>query len=246
MSTWGPDVGCVRLRRRTTCEQSDRSSQWCWQWSWRRWFRAGPRAAGPATPEDAVRDYLAGVAQADVGKILDASAIDEMSAGFRFDIQTDRLKAMNLTGSLAPADYPMFVDMNRAQQSAIVLGQVRNLVYSLLSSEQVDGSIIVPADKARADAFITQVDPSRLAGLAVADIRFPLPRLEHDPTYLANPAKQAAIYGADELTERVALVTFEGQIYGIGFTLLRFGDVWKVSSQVSNLTGTNASAPRGP
>ncbi len=156
-------------------------------------------AAGRATPEDAVRDYLAGVAQADVSKILDASAIDEMSAGFRFDLLADRLKAMNLTGSLAPAEYPMFVDMNRAQQAATVLGQVRSLVYSLLSSEQVDGSIIVPADKARADAFIKQVDPSRLSGLAVADIRFPTPRVEHDPTYLANRAKQAAMYGADEI-----------------------------------------------
>jgi hypothetical protein len=196
-------------------------------------------AAGPATPEDAVRDYLAGVAQADVGMIVDASAIDEMSAGFRFDLQTERLKAMSLTGFLAPADYPMFIDMNRAQQSAIVVGQVRSLVYSLLSSEQVDGSIIAPADKARADAFIKQVDPSRLAGLAVADIRFPLPRLEHDPTHLANTAKQAATYGADEITERLALVSFEGKSYGIGFTLLRYGDVWKVSSQVSNLAGTS-------
>jgi hypothetical protein len=196
-------------------------------------------AAGPATPEDAVRDYLAGVAQADVGRILDASAIDEMSAGFRFDLQTDRMHAMSLTGSLAPADYPMFVDMNRAQQSANVLGLVRNLVYSLLSTEQVDGNIIVPADKARADAFIAQVDPSRLSNLSLLDIGAVDPYFAKDPKYLENAAKRAAIYGADELTERVALVSFEGQTYAIGFTLMRFGDVWKVSSQVSNLTSSN-------
>ncbi len=203
-------------------------------------------AAGPATPEGAVRDYLAGVAQADVAKILDASAIDEMSAGFRFDLMTDRLKAMNLTGSLAPADYPMFVDMNRAQQSAIVLGQVRNLVYGLLSTEQVDGSIIVPADKARADAFIAQVDPSRLSDLSVLDVRAVDPYFAKSQRYLENTAKQAAVYGADELTERVALVSFEGQMYAVGFTLLRFGDVWKVASQVSNLTSTNSLGTAWP
>ncbi len=201
---------------------------------------AQPRVAGFPTPEDAIRQYMSGVSRSDVSAILQACAVDEMSAGFRFDLYTDRLQALALSSSLAPADYPFYADMNRTLQSGRLLGQVRMLVYSLLSSEKIDGSTIVPADKARADTFIKQVDPSRLAGLSVTDIRFPIAKYEQDERYLANAAATAASYGADEQTERLALFSLDGKFYDVGFTLLRYGTGWKVSSQVSNLAGTSA------
>ena len=205
-----------------------------------------PGSAGFPTPEDAIRHYMAGVAQADVSKILEASAIGEMSTGFRFDLLADRLKAFVFPSSLAPADYPFYADMNRTLQSARVLSQVQMLAYSLLSSERMDGSVIAPVDKARADAFVQAVDPARLAGLTVADIRFSNARFEHDTRYLANAAAMASIYGADELTERLVLLSFDGKYYDIGFTLLRYGGDWKVSSQVANLAGTSALGTAQP
>jgi hypothetical protein len=209
---------------------------------------SGQTAASPAsgqtgaisfpTPEDAVRHYLAGVVGGDAGMIREASAIDEMSAGFDFVAQAERLQAMELTNSLAPAEYPLFADIDRALMSSRILGQAKMLVYSLLSTETIDGQIIVPADRARADAFVTQVDPSRLGGLTVQDIRYSNPHFEHEPKNLENAAKQAAMYGADELTERLALVDLDGKLYEVGFTLLRYGDDWKISSQSAPLGNT--------
>jgi hypothetical protein len=197
-------------------------------------------AAGAATPEDAVRAYLAGVVHADANAILEASAIEEMATGFRFDLLTERLNAMLPTTTLAPANYPFYADVNRATQSSLLLGQARNLMYSLLSFETIDGSVIAPVEAARAATFVEQVDPARLANLEVLDIRPADPYFAEKPVYLENTAKQAAVYGADEQTERVALVSLDGATYAVGFTLMRFDDSWKVSSQVSNLAGTTS------
>ena len=198
----------------------------------------GPGATSFATPEDAVRHYLAGIAAGDAAMILEASAIDGMSTGFRFSDSVDRLQTMLLTSSLAPTEYPLFADMDRAFVSAQILSQARMLVYSLLSTETLDGSPIAPADKARADAFVAQVDPSRLAGLTLVDSRYPSAKWEHEPRNVENEARQAAIYGADESTERLALVYLDGKLYEVGFTLLRYGGDWGVSSQFAPLADT--------
>jgi hypothetical protein len=199
-----------------------------------------PGATGFPTPEDAVRHYLSGVARGDASMLLEASAIDEMSAGFHFADSVDRLHAMLLTNGLAPAEYPLFADMDRVVVSSQILNQARMLVYSLLSTERLDGTTIAPADRARAEAFVTQVDPAGLAGLTVVDIRYSNAKFEHDPRNLENAAKLAAIYGADELTERLALVELDSKMYEVGFTLLRYGDDWKISSQFAALAGTPA------
>ena len=199
-----------------------------------------PGAVSFPTPEDAVRHYLAGIAAGDVNMLLEASAIDEMSAGFDFAAHVDRLQAMILTTGLAPTEYPMFSEMDRTLVSAQILSQAKLLVYSLLSTETLDGTPIMPADKDTAVAFVAQVDPSRLAGLTVLDIRYSNPAFEHAPQNLANAARQAAIYGADELTERLALVDLDGKLYEVGFTLMRYGDDWKVSSQSAPLGNTPA------
>ena len=200
-----------------------------------------PRSYGNpafATPEDAVRHYLAGIAAGDAGMVLEATAVDDISTGFRFAQSVDRVQSMILTTGLAPAEYPLFSDMDRVFSASQILFEAKMLVYSLLSTETIDGSTIAPADKARADAFVAQVDPSRLAGLTVLDIRYPNAKWEHDEKNLKNEASYAAIYGADGFTQRVALVSLDGNLYEVGFSLLRYGDRWGISDQVAPLGDT--------
>ena len=178
--------------------------------------------------------------------ILAASAIDEMSRGFQFDLYVDRLKAMSLVTSLAPATSPMYVAMNQAQLTSRTLGAVRNLSWSLLSTEKIAGTMIVPADKARADTFTTAVDPARLAALQVVDVRLSMPSLQNSPKNLSNWAAQAAVYSADEISEWLALISFENKLYVVGFTMIRYGANWKVEQQVANLAGTDSLGTAQP
>jgi hypothetical protein len=196
-------------------------------------------SGGAATPEDAVIAYVAGIAEGDADSILAATAVDEMAAGFDFQAQAERLNALMLVTGLAPAEYPLFAESNRYQQAALILGQVRNLVYGLLSDEEIDGAVIAPADPERVGAFVAAVDPARLAGLSVVDVRLPDPEHTTSERYLATVAEAAAVYGADEMVERLGLVELDGTTYGVGFTLLRYGDTWGVSSQSSVMSGTS-------
>ncbi|MEZ4679649.1 MAG: hypothetical protein R2932_36060 [Caldilineaceae bacterium] len=41
------------------------------------------------------------------------------------------------------------------------------------------------------------------------------------------------------MTERIALFAFEGNHYYVGFTLLRYGESWQISSQHSPLGSTD-------
>jgi hypothetical protein len=90
------------------------------------------------------------------------------------------------------------------------------------------------------------VDPARLGDLSVLDIRLPEPEAATDERYLENVARIAATYGADELVERLALIELDGETYGVGFTLLRYGDAWLVSSQASVLGNTSAIGTAEP
>ena len=54
------------------------------------------------------------------------------------------------------------------------------------------------------------------------------------------------MYGADELTERLALVAWNGKDYAVGFTLVRYGSDWKVLNQVSSLAGTPVTGAAKP
>lgn len=193
-----------------------------------------------STPEAAITAYVDGIKQQDVPAIFAASAIDAVAQDFDFQAYADRLQAMPLLTSPAPAEYPFYVDMNRVRRQNEVLGQVRNLAYSLLSTEMIDGSMVANPGTERVQAFVTDVDPSRLSGIELVKIGTPSPDLLSSTRFQENAAKQAAIYGADELTERVALLSFQDKDYLLGFTLLRYGDSWKIMYQTSNLAGTSA------
>lgn len=193
-----------------------------------------------STPETAITAYLDGVKRQDISAILAASAIDEPAEQFDFQAYADRLQAMPLVTSPAPAEYPFYAEMNRVRRQNEILNQVRNLAYSLLSAETIDGGIIANPGSERVQTFVTDVDPSRLSGIKLVKTGAPSPSLLSSDRFQQNAAKQAAIYGADELTERVALLAFEDKNYLLGFTLLRYGDSWKVMYQTSNLAGTSA------
>jgi hypothetical protein len=202
-------------------------------------------AQGFPTPEEAVREYLAGVAEADFDRVLGATAVDEMADGFRFDLATDRLKAFVPYSMMAPAEYPFYADMNRVMQANRVMFHVRNLTYSLLSDVDLD-TVTTPADLTWAHDFTETVDPARLRALTVVDVRVADPdRLESTQMQVAQ-ALRARTAGVDELTERVALVSFDHDLYWVGFTLGRYGDGWKVQEQVAILAGSDSSGIANP
>lgn len=190
-----------------------------------------------STPEDAVREYLVGVATADLERVRGAMAADEMAAGFDFEGYIERLGVFLPFAAFSPTADPLFVEMNRAHMSMQVLGQLRMLIYSLLTDASLEPQGVAQVDRAWAASFVGQLDLERLAGLEIQVIEPPQSDAVTSERYLANAASQADVFGADELSERVAIVSLEGVSYRVGFTLLRYGQSWKVVQQTSPLSG---------
>jgi hypothetical protein len=196
---------------------------------------AQPDAATFGTPEEAITQYLHGIAQNDIGEILQASAVDEVGEKFRLDLVVERLRAFLPTTTLAPTDYPFYAEINKAELTSQILRQVKMFAYSLLSSEETASGAPIMMDAERINTFIRDVDPTRLATITVKRIDA-LPIL-NNPKALENSTALAKTYGADNSTERVVLFSFEGKDYLAGFGLLQYGDNWKILSQHSNYAG---------
>lgn len=196
--------------------------------------------SGFATPEEAVCEYVAGVAHADIERVLRTSAAAEMTRGFRFELLVDRVRAFTPAMS-GPVHTPFFAEIQESSWRSQLLSQVRMLAYSLLAPDDLgpvrEGTVLADVGSAWAQELMADLDPTRLASLVVADIGLPEPEMYQSSVNVANMAKLASIYSADELTDRVALLTFEGEQYAIGFTLLRYGDGWKVYQQSSPISG---------
>jgi hypothetical protein len=192
-------------------------------------------AAELASPEEAVAAYLSGVAAADLAAIESTIAASDVAEHLDFVALVDRLGSWS-PAMMGPSVGPLFTDINRLHQTSQVIGQTRFLLYSLLTDIEFEGVTLV-VDAEWAAEFIAALDASRLAALEVVDVRFPKAELADDARTADSFAAVAAVWGADELTERVALVSFEGASYAVGFTLLRYGSQWRVSSQASALAG---------
>lgn len=193
-----------------------------------------------ATPEEAITFYIQALAEGDIDKLMQVSAADEMSENFSFDLFIGRVQALFPNAAAPSTDYPLYLEMNRAQFTWELLFQTRNLAYGLLVTDPESLNQTVRMDAEGAAAFRQEVDPAQLAPLEVAQIGIPEPELVQTERLQTNWDAQAQMFGADEFTERVALLEFEGNYYLAGFVLLRYGDNWKIRGLGSALGGVNA------
>jgi hypothetical protein len=202
-----------------------------------------------ATPEDAVKAYLAGLAKGNAAALLAATSSAQQATRVQFDAYVDRLKAFTPMVMAGPASDPFYAEVNRAQLQGQLLEQARMLAYSLLDDQVTSANLVSPVDAAWATTFATTTSTAKLAGLTVTEVAFPLASKKDDATLKAAWAKSAAAWGADEQTERIALLTLDGRTWLAGFTLLRYGSGWGVSNQAANLIemdGAGAARPMTP
>jgi hypothetical protein len=193
-----------------------------------------------STPEDAITYFFEGMTEGDFSKILQASAIDEISENFSFDQSIERLQAFIPVQSYAPTDHAFYVELNKAQSVSRIASQVKIFAYSLLSTQVVDYAQTTLMDGATAVSFMNEVDPSRLAALEVQEIQLPNPTIMSSDRYKENAVKIAVVYGADNSTERVVLLSFEQNDYLLGFTLFQYGESWKIFTVSSPIANTSA------
>ncbi|CUX64875.1 hypothetical protein CFBP6626_24030 (plasmid) [Agrobacterium tumefaciens] len=193
-------------------------------------------AADLSTPEGTVAAYIEGVAQQDFDAVLATTSVEKASQGYDLVAAVSRLRA--LTSRMpAPSSSPFLVAINKADFTAQIASQLKFLTYGLMTkSELIEGKTVQMEGEGATD-FVSVVRADRLESLELVKVDIPKPSLLNGERNQVNAVKMAATYGADMLTERVALVSFEGLNFAIGFTLLRYGEEWFVLYQNSNIAG---------
>jgi hypothetical protein len=191
-------------------------------------------AADLSTPEGAITAYIEGVAEQDFDAVLAATSVEKASEGYDLVAVVSRLRAL-IPGLPAPSSSPFLVAINKADFTAQIARQLKFLTYGLMTkSEIIEGNTVQMEGEGATD-FVSVVRADRLESLELVKVDIPQPSLLNSERYQVNAGKMAATYGADTSTERVALVSFEGLNFAIGFTLLRYGEEWLIFSQNSNI-----------
>lgn len=201
---------------------------------------SAPAVAGSLTPDDAVAAYIDGLVRHDFDAVLAATATDELSKKFDFVAFVDRLGALVSTAQ-APSSDPMLVAINRAILAQQFARQVQVLIYRLMSDIDVVNGRTVVMSGDEAAVFAAKIDPKRLAAIKLLKVGSPNPAVLNGERYRASTARIAKAYGADDYTERLALISFEGTTYVVGFTLLLYSSNWVVQSQNSAIAGGEAN-----
>jgi hypothetical protein len=189
-----------------------------------------------ATPEAAVNLYLESIAANDFSCALRAYAAHEHAARFNFTALVSWVGVLSPARIEAPAEYPMFVEMNELRAKAEMAEATKQFVYGLLTDKDPAGSQTVQSD-AEIQAFVQAVNPARLATLRVVRIDQPRQSVTNGPEAQALFKKLSTLYGADEMTERIALYELSGQFFWSGFTLCRYDKTWKIYKFESNYGG---------
>jgi len=200
---------------------------------------------GFATPEDAIRHFAGALATGDFDGAIEACAVREQAEGFDFPGYVERFKSHMAVTMPAPATSDFFRDLNAASTLGSLATQAKVLVYSFFVTEGLGGQS-VSADRAYAEGFQQAVDASKLASLKL--LRIDPPKKSHlwNAHNIQNFDRTARLFGADAMTERIALYDLDGKTFAGGFGLYRFPSGWKICRLASNLAGlpvTGAAQP---
>lgn len=205
------------------------------------------KEVGGSTPEEAVALYLEGLRLGDLEKIMSAFAWDTMRQ------RTVLGTAVQATAYYSGTNnWPVFPEGN-AMLGQLDLAMQGKLRLSKLALSLVDyatqGAVfndqqwmiqrrLQVRGEEEADAVIALFDTDRMEQLATLDIISIGTASDMLPqnavkTVRDNAERYRTMYGADELTELVAVCTIGGEDYVIMPQLVRYGERWYISTMNS-------------
>jgi hypothetical protein len=190
-----------------------------------------------ATPEEAIEHFVASIAKNDLTGALQAFAINEYAEKFDFTAQSKRLRAIDLYQGLAPAEYPMYAQLNHLSLLSRYALYIKFFGYGFYSTEPLDDGLVGPIEDEGIAAFTASVNPKQLTKLMITRM-FRFTVLSEKLRQLWQ--EQVAISGAEESTEFVVLYKLDGNYFVGGLHLLRYGQAWKIDSLGSILASTPA------
>lgn len=189
-------------------------------------IRVAFAAPGPsfATPEAAVLHFVKRLAADDLEGAMQAFNIEEAMA--RVEV--------SLKARMKPSSSRTLARVARINVVAELASATRRFVYGLLLDDAQHQAI--EASDANIDRFIRAVNPARLGPMRIVRIDMPVASIMRSAKGIAQMKERAASLGVEDWTERIALFQLDGAYYRGGFTLLRYGNTWRIG-QLQSIYG---------
>lgn len=209
---------------------------------------------GSESAEDAARLYLEGIRDSDLSKALSAFAIETYANHFDYQAQIARI------GAYLPASMNIkFPAVNDFAASLNVETRQNELINAIVMQQfmfyapEMDATQMVPFTgddrEQQVAAFVESIYESvqslSIETLEVLGFIHPALLSEHYANTLnqENLAKQAKIYGADEVKSVVALFSIGKNTYTMCCDAVRYGDLWYMLSLGGNIGALLNLAP---
>lgn len=191
-----------------------------------------------STPEDAISYLVEAVAAQDTARVLAVSCAEEVGQGYDYTAVAENIGSVPaMESALLPDAYGVYRQMNELSVANDFLMELISVYSSFAPFREVREWAKLSEQPTALEDRLVQLNPDQFAGLTV--VRIDLPRMSGSGTpaeiwdrLQPNFRKQAALYGADDGTERVALLDLDGQLYYQGFTLRLYGESWHISSML--------------
>lgn len=202
------------------------------------------------TPEEAITAFVDALKKQDFDGILATTAVDRMSKGFDFVAQSERIKVIAPYYAMPTTD-PFFTSVNKVIYTADIARNIQYFTYILMMANNpviidalAEGSSYAnPNYPTAARDMFDAVQAKRLSELSISKIGTPLPEKVNSERQQRLFSQHARIFHGDAATERVALLSFDGLDFMVGFSLIRYGDDWLVERMMSWIAETSMFAP---
>ena len=179
------------------------------------------------TPESVAKAFVEGAKSLDLKTMMGCFAIDDYVRNYDFAYVVNQIEWINLQSQLLPGKYQIYQDLNEYTRTLKVVDQIAAFVFYLATGG--DESLKTPHKIVSPDEvgdFIAKSDPSPIRNMKLRDIRYPVSKKDNE-TVLKLFAYQAKMEGAQDATERVALIEMNGVTYVIPFRFLKYASNWK-------------------
>jgi len=203
---------------------------------------------GCATPEDAVRLYLEGIQNEDLGKMLSAFAIETFVERFDYTGQLRRIRSyIPFSITAHPSVSSLFTTMNIESRKQEIVNAIKFqlVVFHLTDYDPVISTMFRSDDlDAEIAAFVKHFEDN-LGTLALRDLELvgfippnQLSEMYDEEKNQEQRASSAEICRADEFRSVAALFTVGGKGYYLCCDALQYGDQWylfRLGGNISNL-----------
>jgi hypothetical protein len=199
------------------------------------------------TPEECIRYFADRLSVNDLAGCFAACAINETDR-VDFIRYTKYLNAIVASTPL-PGSTPMFMQMNSIMKMSQIAFQMKIMIYRMCSNLPVVDQVVSSPSDDDLSLFVSNTNARNLAGLKVEKIRLSVSaEILNSERARTNAVRQAAVYGADDSTERVVLYKLRDRWFKGGIRLLKYGKYWKIDSLLSSYSGIPAGgmAVSGP